>query len=238
MNRWKTNNGYEIIHILKGGCNAYLINHNSRNILVDTGTAKHFARLKENIDSVDLQRKNIDYLILTHTHYDHCQSAALIKEQEKCKIVISEGDKESVQNGFTPLPGGTLKFTKVISGAGKIIGRNKFGYRPFVADILIDENNDTLENGLDIRLIKTPGHSAGSISIIVDNEIAIVGDEMIGMFKNSVFPPFADDVKEMVRSWGRLLATGCRIFLPGHGRVIGRELLQKEYEKYSRRFPA
>ena len=67
--------------------------------------------------------------------------------------------------------------------------------------------------------------------MIVDNEIAIVGDAMLRFFKNSVFPPFADDIKEMIKSWGKLLKTECNLFLPGHGKEIKRELLQREYNK-------
>jgi hydroxyacylglutathione hydrolase len=58
---------------------------------------------------------------------------------------------------------------------------------------------------------------------------------MLGVFKKSVFPPFADNVNEMINSWGRLLETNCRLFLPGHGYEIKRKLLQTEYEKHSQR---
>jgi Zn-dependent hydrolases, including glyoxylases len=82
-----------------------------------------------------------------------------------------------------------------------------------------------------IRVISTPGHSIGSISVIVDNEVAIVGDALFGIFSNSVFPPFADDVKTLIDSWGKLLKTNCTLFLPAHGRPITRELLEREYNK-------
>jgi hydroxyacylglutathione hydrolase len=85
-------------------------------------------------------------------------------------------------------------------------------------------------------LINTEGHSPGSISIIVDNEVAVAGDAMFGVFKNSIFPPYADNPAEMVKSWKKLLNTGCKIFLPGHGNEIKRERLKKEYEKYKSRY--
>ena len=84
-------------------------------------------------------------------------------------------------------------------------------------------------------MIKTEGHSSGSISVIVDNEIAIVGDAMFGVFKNSVFPPYADNQTEMINSWNVLLDTDCNTFLPGHGKEIKKEFLQKEYYKYARK---
>jgi hypothetical protein len=55
------------------------------------------------------------------------------------------------------------------------------------------------------------------MSLIVDNEIALVGDVMFGVFNWSVFPPFADDVPTLEKSWGKLAKSGCKMYLPGHG---------------------
>jgi hydroxyacylglutathione hydrolase len=235
MKKWTTRNGYEIYHVLRGGCNCFLIRKDDIDILVDTGSSKYFSRLQKNLRSLKLQPGKLDYLILTHTHYDHCQNAARIKEQENCQIIISEFDKDSTEKGYTIIPAGTFKITELLSRAGKYIGKRMFGYPPFKADILINDSLDLTEKGLHIKLIRTAGHSIGSISVIVDDEIAITGDEMIGIFENSVFPPFTDDINEMIDSWGKLLKTDCEVFLPGHGREIKRELLQKEYDKYSKR---
>jgi hydroxyacylglutathione hydrolase len=236
MKKWITRNGYEVYFILRGGCNCYLVRKDDINILVDTGSSKHFNKLQENLRSLKLRRSEIDYLILTHTHYDHCENAAKIKEQENCRIIISEFDKDSTEKGYTLIPGGTFLVTDLLSRAGKQFGKAMFGYPPFKADIFVHDRLDLDESGLQIKLIRTAGHSVGSISVIVDNEIAITGDEMIGIFKNSVFPPFTDNIAEMVKSWGRLLDTSCEVFLPGHGKEIKRSLLKSEYEKYGKKY--
>ncbi|MCI0523244.1 MAG: hypothetical protein L0Y37_06275, partial [Bacteroidales bacterium] len=80
-------------------------------------------------------------------------------------------------------------------------------------------------------VMHTPGHCAGESAVIIDGEVAIVGDSLINIPTVKIFPPFADDVKELLRSWEKLLATGCHTFLPGHGGHISREVLQHEYEK-------
>ncbi len=70
--------------------------------------------------------------------------------------------------------------------------------------------------------------------MIVNNEIALVGDAMVGMFKNSIYPPFACDTEQMVESWGKLLETGCSLFLPAHGTENSRELVEKQYNTYAK----
>jgi len=231
MMNWKTKNGYEIFQVLSRRSNSYLICSRFGNILVDTGRESSFRELQKNIGCLNLKIENIDFLILTHTHYDHCQNAFSIKQQANCKIVMSEKETEFSECGFTPLPKGTFEITRIISNFGNRIGHRSFGYKSFAADALV---GDELRLGtLKITLISTRGHSKGSISVIVDNEIAIVGDAMIGVFKKSIFPPFADNTMEMVKSWGRLLETSCHTFLPGHGYEIKRGLLQSEYRKYA-----
>jgi glyoxylase-like metal-dependent hydrolase (beta-lactamase superfamily II) len=230
MKNWKTKKGTEIFQVLNRRGNSYLICSENGNSLVDTGRISSYHQLKKNIHVLNIKPESIGLLILTHTHYDHCQNTCAIKEQTNCKIVVSEKESIYTERGFTPLPNGTFVLTRVISNLGKWIGQRKFGYKPFVADLLIADELDL--KPFSIKLISTPGHSPGSISVIVDDEMAIVGDALFGVFRKSVFPPFADDVDEMIVSWGRLMETGCNIFLPGHGLEIKRELLQTEYEKY------
>lgn len=105
-------------------------------------------------------------------------------------------------------------------------------YKPAVVDIEVEDKYDLSSFGFNAYIIHTPGHTYGSMSIIVDNEIALVGDAMSGLF-NSICPPFALDTKLMAESWKRLLDTGCSVYLPSHGTEDSREFVSKQYEKYS-----
>jgi glyoxylase-like metal-dependent hydrolase (beta-lactamase superfamily II) len=134
-------------------------------------------------------------------------------------------------SGVNSIIRGTNKFTRIIVNhlVDKIDAL--FRYEPCQCDIIADDNYDLNNLGFNAYILHTPGHSTGSISVIIDDELAIVGDAMFGVFKGSVFPPFADNTDLMIKSWGRLLDTSCKIFLPAHGSANSRELLQKEYDK-------
>ena len=235
MNNWKTKNGYKIIQILSGRSNTYILLKDQQVILIDTGKESTYKKLSKNIDSLGLSFNKITHLILTHTHFDHCQSARKIKDNSLCKLIVSYNARDSIENGYTELPKGTTYITRLISRLGQLIGKRRFGYPPFEPDVLI--RGDYYLNSADnrIKIIETSGHSADSISILVDNEIAIVGDAMFGILKNSIFPPYADNTDKMIESWSLLLNTDCETFLPGHGNEIKRELLKKEYDKYARK---
>jgi hydroxyacylglutathione hydrolase len=235
MNRWITHNGYKVFQVLSGRSNSYMISNDEQNILVDTGKETAFSKLRENIKTLGLDNSDISHLILTHTHFDHCQSAYQIKSENNCQIVVSENAAVSISNGYTKLPEGTLLTTKLVARIGQFTGKKRFGYKTFIPDFLISGDDEFQMNNYDLSIIETPGHSQDSISIIIDNEIAIVGDVMFGAFRNSVFPPYADSIETMVGSWEKLLNTDCEIFLPGHGREIRRSLLRKEYDKHARK---
>ena len=235
MKYWITKNGYKIFQVLSGRSNAYLIQKDKYFILVDTGKSSSLETLSRNIDSLNDSVNTISFLILTHTHFDHCQSAKKIKDKSGCQIIMSSTASDSIKDGYTKLPNGTFLTTKLLAKLGRLIGKSKFGYESFHADILVKDEYVLKFSDYRIKIIGTSGHSIDSISILVDNEIAIVGDAMFGILKNYVFPPYSDDILKMIESWGKLLRTDCIIFLPGHGKEITRNLLQKEHEKYARK---
>ena len=232
MKVWTTKRKNKIFQVLNGRNNCYLIPTASGNILIDTGMQRVYQELKTNIVSVPIEQTKVDFLILTHTHFDHCRNAAALKKEYGCEIIVGEPEFEYIEQGYTPLPEGTNAFTRFLVAIGKRMGARHFGYQPFSADIKVDEFFQWKSDDIKIDIMSTPGHSIGSISLIIDDEIAIVGDVMIKMFGDSIFPPFADDIPTMLKSWKKLLDTGCRLFLPGHRPPIARQLLEKQYQKY------
>jgi hydroxyacylglutathione hydrolase len=231
MKNWILNNGYKIDQLLSGRSNCYLICTDNGNVLIDTGRKNRKSLLLKNLKR--LQIENIDWIILTHTHFDHCEIARFLQGKFNCKVVVSEKGYPMAKRGYAIHPRGTNALTKAISLLGNQFFLRLSHYQRFIPDHTYDEFFSFSIPGIDIDLLATPGHSEDSISIIVNNEIALVGDAMFGIFKNSIFPPFADNPAEMVESWGKLLDTDCHTFLPGHGSEIKRDMVEREQVKYS-----
>jgi hydroxyacylglutathione hydrolase len=232
MKSWQTKSGYTIYWLLAGRSNVLLLSNGRQNILIDSSPAIFRKKLNRRLKTLNINR--IDYLILTHTHFDHAGNAAYIKASYGAKVIVHASEAEFLETGYSPLPSGTIFFTKALIGLSRKkkspIGR----YEPCTVDILVDDKFSLSEMGLNAYLLHTPGHSTGSMSLVVDDEIAAVGDAMIGRFRNSVFPPFADDIPELIRSWKKLLDTGCSLFIPSHGSPNSKELVLKDYEKRSK----
>lgn len=228
MKTWTTKSGYTIIRILAQRSNVFLLLGRSRNILIDTGTARNWGRLDTRLRSLNIDR--LDHLILTHSHYDHADNARKLKERYGASVIVHRDEARCLESGGMPIPGGTNFLTRlIVRTLGRVFALKNV--EPCPGDILVDLSYDLAPLGLNAHILATPGHSPGSMSVIVDDEIAIVGDAMFGVFNRSVLPPYAADVDQTVESWGRLLGTGCQIFLPSHGSAKTRAQLREDYAK-------
>jgi glyoxylase-like metal-dependent hydrolase (beta-lactamase superfamily II) len=169
-------------------------------------------------------------LILTHSHFDHAGNAAWLRKEYSAKIIVHAAEKEALAAGDMPIPGGTFSITKGLSTVGRKI-TSIFRYESCSPDIVVDTFLDLSELGFNGYIMHTPGHSPGELAVVIDDEAAFTGDSVIGIIPGSPFPPFADDVEELMRSWKKLLDTGCHTFLPGHGKPVTREELSADYWK-------
>ncbi|MEZ5104072.1 MAG: MBL fold metallo-hydrolase [Draconibacterium sp.] len=233
MKIWKTKNGFKVIKILSGRSNVFLVTNGKKNILVDTSPTRKWSKLDRNLKSFNVSK--IDLLILTHTHYDHVENAFRVKKNYGVQVFVHQEEEYFIRTGKNKFPSGTNLFTRFLVRTLGAMLSNKFNFSPCQPDVIIDSVFSLKKYGLNAYLLPTPGHSAGSISLIVDNEIAIVGDALFGVFKNSVFPPFADDIKTLVKSWGKLLETDCSLYLPAHGSVKTKEEVQQEFNRRKNR---
>jgi glyoxylase-like metal-dependent hydrolase (beta-lactamase superfamily II) len=229
MKTWTTKSGYRIIQILSGRSNVFLLTNGKQHILIDTSPKSKWDKLVKRLEDLDI--KHIDYLILTHTHFDHAGNAHSITQRYNSKVIVHREEAAYLTSGDNIVPNGTNPFTRILVRLFAKRFLQGCRYKPCQYDILVDSSFDLSSFGFNATIIHTPGHSIGSMSVVVENEVAVVGDAMFGVFPGSVFPPYATDVKQMIDSWGVLLKTGCSLFLPAHGSANSRSLLQKDYDK-------
>ncbi|HOV10530.1 MAG TPA: MBL fold metallo-hydrolase [Bacteroidales bacterium] len=229
MKSWKTKSGYEIIRILSGRSNVFLLTNGQKNVLIDSSVSRLWKKLVKKLDKLGIH--SIDYLILTHAHFDHAGNANQIQKKFDAFVIIQKEEAPCLSNGDNILPGGTTIFTRPIMNLfGKRLF-SRFKYKPCKCNLMVDSCLDLKAFGFNAYLMHTPGHTIGSMSLIVDDEIAIVGDSMFGVFKWSVFPPFAENAEQMIKSWGKLLATNCTWFIPSHGNANNRLSVESDYKK-------
>ncbi len=220
-----TKNRYRIDQVISKRSSVFLLRYGNTNILIDSGFKTEGDALIRNLNAMQID--HIDTLILTHAHHDHAGNAAKVKAHFGCRVMIHQYGAGFLQHGESPPVIGTspaIRFLMKLFG-GLIAPQLR--YEPCAADIQVKDAYDLKEVGLNARILHTPGHTNGSISLIVDNETAIVGDALYGASKKTLMPPFAVDTGQMKQSWKKLLDTKSSRFVPGHGVLIEAFRLQE-----------
>lgn len=235
MQCWRTGDGQIVRRVLTGRSNAFLVSNGENHVLIDTGHAIGYAQLQKNLARLRVPQEKLSACILTHAHYDHAENAQRIKAADATKLIIQQEETGYLSRGENPMIYGTTRFVRSLTN---LLGKRvlaRASYAPAIADRTFDESLDLSPFSVNAYALHTPGHSAGSASVIIAGEIALAGDALFGVFRNSAFPPFADLPLVLIESWKKLLDTGCTLFLPAHGGTVTRDVLQREYEKYRKK---
>lgn len=163
-------------------------------------------------------------IIITHTHYDHVHGLHTLLHHTGAKLLVPEAESDNLLQGHTPMPKGTTLFSKIMSWVGRKFLKSMSYYHPETPTLTFEETLDLQPYGFAGYVLHTPGHTEGSSSVIIE-DLAFVGDTMFGINRKTIYPPFANDERELLKSWEKLLATGAKFFYPGHGSKISREKL-------------
>lgn len=230
MKEWITKSGYKVTKLISTKSSVFLLSHKKINILIDTSLKENFNNIQKRLKRLNITK--LDYLILTHTHYDHAQNTYKIKEKYGAKVIVHKNEAHIIKEGLAFIPKGTNLFIKILLVLTRSINKKK-KLKACEPDMVIDSGLSLKEYGFCGYILHTPGHTMGSMSVIIDNEIAVVGDAMFGISPTSIYPPFADNEAEVIKSWKKLLRTGCRMFLQAHGREISYAKVDNNYKKYS-----
>ena len=187
--------------------NYYLIPCNDGFLLIDAGWNGLLRVFLEKLHSIGIAPVQIKYILLTHHHHDHAAIVQELRKMTEAKLIVH---KEQLPYFI------------------------KYQYRPIdfdAADVIVDSDIDdvSLRNiGVQGKIVLTPGHSHDSISVLLDNGNAYIGD--LAMNMNSMkllgkapFPIEAEDYLQVNQSLRKLVNLGVTLFYPSHGEVVTQE---------------
>ena len=195
----------ETITVGPFGMNSYLVSDpvTSEAIFIDPGT-----ETKRLIEKVEGQQLKLKYIAITHCHIDHIADSIVIQEHFNMPLYIHEEELPLLES----LPEQALRLGLSFTGIPKTV-------------IFIKDGDSMTIGKYKAKILHTPGHSPGGISLLFDGHI-FVGDLL---FKDSIGRSdlYRGNIHELLNSIKTkvlILDDKTKVY-PGHGPVttVGRE---------------
>ncbi len=144
-------------------CHIYLIDSGDGLALIDAGVGIEVQQILDNITEEGFDPFDITHLLLTHAHADHSGGCAELKSLLGLSVMMALEEADFLRNADEEELG--LTFAR------------KAGWYPQDYSLSPCEVDAELEDGqiiqvghLQIKAIKTPGHSRGSICYLMEGE--------------------------------------------------------------------
>jgi glyoxylase-like metal-dependent hydrolase (beta-lactamase superfamily II) len=200
-------------------------------ILIDGGDPDTQANLQRGLDYASIRPEEIKLILLTHGHWDHIGSAKDIQVLTGARTLLHQADMHYLGETHPSQPPGFTLWGKIIISLLTVYTFRYVTIPSFQVDIIAgDEDLSLLEYGLPAKVVHTPGHSWGSVSVLLESGQAFVGDLGMNMFPMRLtpgLPIFGDDMQVIIESWRKLLSMGAKMVYPAHGKPFPAEIIEK-----------
>lgn len=221
----------QIKKIILGFTNSYLLPGDNGYAMVDAGTVRQQGRFIRGLENLSIKPEQIKLIIITHAHFDHVGSLKDIKTRcNNCPVLIHPHEGELLSRAIVAIPPGASLLGKALSGMGKMV-KPLFKFPAVETELIYAESFTLHDYGIDARVIHTPGHTTGSLSVLTGDGIAMSGDLAVNFGLPGFFPPFAVEPEKICESWDLLLKSGAKAIFPGHGKSFSAEELAAEYAR-------
>lgn len=196
---------------------SFVIDFNSELVMIDSGGGETVSILLRNMEVLGLDPARLSTLVLTHCHIDHIGGAPYFREKFGCRLIVHERDAEAIEAG-DPL-----------RSAAQWYGVT---FPPTTIDWKMAKEYEVLRFGCEeLHLLHTPGHTQGSISVILDRgcKRVLFAQDIHGPFNRH----FGSDISQWKRSMAKLLALEADILCEGH---FGIFQPKEQVERYIKRY--
>jgi glyoxylase-like metal-dependent hydrolase (beta-lactamase superfamily II) len=195
------------------GANVFFL-LDSKLTIVDTGFKGRAMPILKEARLHGYRASDITNIIITHHHADHMGSLAELKKLSGARVIAHSADAPYIDE-TQPQPGPSRP-----AWLGKALSPfpGLWSCAPAKVDMPVNDNDELPVLG-GIKVLHTPGHTPGSISLYLKHEKAlIVGDLLANRFGLSLpSRMFTVDLAQEIASINKILSLDFDVVCFGHG---------------------
>lgn len=214
-----------VIPIPLGFVFAFLV-RGEKDILVDAGAEGASARLISALRSLGVDPASLSLVLITHGHPDHFGGLPGLLPRLRCPVAIHELDAEALRSGRSSAGTPVGTFARILMRAAAAMMARATPSQP---SITFSGSLDLRPYGIEGSAEHTPGHTPGSVSLILSNGEAIIADLLRGSMRAAAqprWPLVADDLTEVRRSVARVLDQRPRKLWTSHGGPLAADAIR------------
>lgn len=227
-----------------------LIIGKDKTALLDSGMAYCGGEQAQKVkEALSEKNRTLDYVIATHSHYDHVGGAGFLREEwpnlilcgaEHAKKVLAKASAMKLIRSLS------LDAQKLF-GTEKDVENNKLYGEEAAEHFFIDEEHlkidlvlndgDVLDLGeTKIEIMLTPGHTKCSLSFFLPKEEIIFPSESTGVLidKTDIKPSILVSFKDAMESWEKCSKISAKRIISSHAQEVSPEHI-KDFWGWSRK---
>jgi glyoxylase-like metal-dependent hydrolase (beta-lactamase superfamily II) len=157
------------------------------------------------MSKIPVSPEDIQLIILTHGDFDHVGSAKDIKALSGARVAIHNLDRLNFERPVFNFPPGVAIWGRFLHLILYPITKMIFKIPTEKADIVLDNEDYPLNDfGISGKIVYTPGHTKGLVSVLLDSGDAFVGclaHNNLPFCLRPGLPIFAEDIDKVKESW-------------------------------------
>jgi hydroxyacylglutathione hydrolase len=216
---------------IQSGINTCYVIKEKGVIMVDGGPPRMRTRFLKSMKDFSVDPKEIQLIVLTHGDFDHVGSAKDIQEITGAEIAIHDKDRMNLEQGLFNWTKGVTTWGKISRSLLMPLLKYRMSFPAVKADIILNDNEISLNNyGISGRILYTPGHTLGSVSVLLNTGEAFVGclaHNRLPFTFHPALPIYAENIDLIKHSWKRIIDAGAQTIFPGHGKPFSVEIIKK-----------
>jgi len=199
-------------------------------LLIDTYYPGYYGLFENKLSRLGIATSDIKYLLLTHHHDDHAGFAAELVRRTGCQVIAHRNAVSALEEGkseesIKPV-NRRIQIVMTFYMLFYMLFHKELNFPPVrlaERDILIEGDNDSLLKaiGIDGVILHTPGHTRDSISVLLSDGSAFVGDAAMNFLRWTGVGHrliYIEDINTVYESWRKLRERGARVIYPAYGR--------------------